>query len=98
MNKAASDSKIKKTLLRNYELKVKPSTRKQVVHDCASSSNSFTKKSTHSSQKENELSEPTLCSSGVIATYLSDLKKLNPPPLSSEDLNVDRGQLCAKVC
>ena len=97
MNKAASDSKIKKTLLRNYELKVKPSTRRQVVHDLASSSNS-PKKSTRSSQKENELSEPTLCSSGVIATYLSDLKKLNAPPLSSEDLNVDRGQLSAKVC
>lgn len=97
MNNAASDSKIKKTLLRNYELKVKPSTRKQVVHDFASPSNSASRKSTSSSQKENELGQPTLCSSGVIATYLSDLKKLNAAPLSAEDLNVDRGQMGAKV-
>ncbi|KAJ8714859.1 hypothetical protein PYW08_004840 [Mythimna loreyi] len=97
MNKSAPDSKIKKTLLRNYELKVKPSSRIPVVHDFASSSNSVSKQSTRLSQKENELNEPTLCSSGVIATYLSDLKKLSPPPLSSEDLNVDRGHLCAKM-
>ncbi|KAJ8712100.1 hypothetical protein PYW07_004942 [Mythimna separata] len=95
MSKSASDSKIKKTLLRNYEIKVKPSTRRTVEHDFASSSNS--KKSTRLSQKENELNEPSLCSSGVIASYISDLKKLSPPPLSSEDLNVDRGQLCAKM-
>lgn len=94
MKKAASDTKVKKTLLRNYELKVKPSTRKQVV---ACSSNSTSQKSSSSSQKENELSQPTLCSSGAIASYIADVKKLPPPPLSSEDLNVDRGQLCSKV-
>ncbi|XP_047031597.1 uncharacterized protein LOC124638647 [Helicoverpa zea] len=99
MNKAASESKIKKTLIRNYEVKVKPSpsTRKQVVHDVGSSSNTTSQKSSSSSQKENELSQPTLCTSGAIATYLSDMKKLSAPPLSSEDLNVDKGQLCVKM-
>ncbi|XP_075980414.1 uncharacterized protein LOC142979412 [Anticarsia gemmatalis] len=96
MNKASSDPKVKKTLVRNYELKVKPSSRRQVVHDVACSSTS-TKKSSSTSEKENELSQPSLCSSGVIANYLTEVKKSAPPPISAEDLNVDKKIVCAKV-
>ncbi|CAB3230208.1 unnamed protein product [Arctia plantaginis] len=88
-NKSSSNSKVKKTLLRNYELKVKPSMRKQVVHDIACSSNSTVK--SNLSEKEN-LSQPSLCSSGALANYLEV-----PPQLFSEDLNVDQGQVSAKV-
>ncbi|CAH0589255.1 unnamed protein product [Chrysodeixis includens] len=96
MNKSAPDPKVKKTLLRNYELKVRPSMRKPlVVHDTASSSNLTAQ--TRSSQKENELCQPSLCSSGAIANYLSDVKKQPAKPVSSDDLNVDKGQLCAKM-
>uniref|UniRef100_A0A2A4JC12 Protein phosphatase 1 regulatory subunit 35 C-terminal domain-containing protein n=1 Tax=Heliothis virescens TaxID=7102 RepID=A0A2A4JC12_HELVI len=97
MSKAAADNKIKKTLVRNYEVKVKPSTRKEVVHDVGSTSNMNSQKSSSSSQKENVLSQPSLCSSGAIANYIADMKKLSAPPVSSEDLNVDKGQLCAKM-
>lgn len=95
MHKAASDSKIKKTLVRNCEVKVRPSTRRQVVHDVASLPSQSHKSSR--SQKENELSQPTLCSSESINNYIAELKKLSPPPLSSEDLNVDKGEICTKV-
>ncbi|KAH9637024.1 hypothetical protein HF086_007387 [Spodoptera exigua] len=95
MHKASSDSKVKKTLVRNCELKVRPSTRRQVVHDVAASSRTSHK--SLRSQKENELSQPTLCSSESINNYIADLKNLSPPPLSAEDLNVDKGQLCAKM-
>ncbi|KAF9788782.1 hypothetical protein SFRURICE_018358 [Spodoptera frugiperda] len=95
MHKAASDSKIKKTLVRNCEVKVRPSTRRQVVHDVASIPSQSHKSSR--SQKENELSQPTLCSSESINNYIAELKKLSPPPLSSEDLNVDKGEICTKM-
>lgn len=95
MKKAASDSKVKKTLVRNYEVKVKPSAQKQVIHDVDCSA-STTQKS-HSSEKENALSQPSLCSSRMLANYLTDVKKSYPPPLSSEDLNIDKGQVSAKV-
>lgn len=93
-NKSSSDSKVKKTLLRNYELKVNPSMRKQVVHDVACASNSTVKSSL--SEKEN-LSQPSLCSSEALANYLYDVKKSVPPPLSSEDLNVVDDRISAKV-
>lgn len=100
MNKLGSDPKVQKTLVRNCEKKVKPPGRKQVVHDVGCSSKAQTGKSSGSSgssQKENELNEPTLCSSEALANYLSDIKLSAPPPLNTEDLNVDKSKISAKV-
>ncbi|KOB67655.1 Uncharacterized protein OBRU01_16775 [Operophtera brumata] len=84
MNKFGSDPKVKKTLVRNCEKKVKPTGRNQVVHDVGCSSKFVT------SQNENELDEPTLCSSEALANYLSDLKLTAPPPSNTEDLSVTK--------
>ncbi|XP_053611019.1 uncharacterized protein LOC128675562 [Plodia interpunctella] len=91
MNKLGTDPKVKKSLVRNIEHRVK-SSRKQVVHDVACSS----RKSDQSSQKENDLGQPTLCSSEVYANYLSDVKKSLPVP-SEENVYVDKVQLSSKM-
>lgn len=94
MNKFGIDSKVKKTLVRNVELKAKPLTRKQIaVLDMGCSPKA--PETFHSSQKENELSQPSICSSEALANYLSDVKKCVPPSVPSED--VDKYQLDAKV-
>lgn len=98
MNKPGSDPKVKKTLVRNCEKKVKPPVHKQVLHDVVGcSSKVLTGRFSGSSQKENDLIEPTLCSSEALANYLSDIKLSAPPPLSAEELNVDKSKISAKV-
>lgn len=82
---------VKKTLVRNCEQKVKPN-KKQVVRDVECSN-----LKTAASQKEIELDEPTLCSSEALAQYLSDVRVSEPPPLTVEDLNVEKINLGAKV-
>ncbi|XP_045774721.1 uncharacterized protein LOC123873743 [Maniola jurtina] len=89
MKKAGTDPKVKKTLLRNYEQKVR-SDLKPVVVSAGSS------KETSCANKK-ELDQPTLCSSEALANYLSDVKKSVPPPLSEEDLKVSKSQLSAKI-
>ncbi|XP_049876195.1 uncharacterized protein LOC126373884 [Pectinophora gossypiella] len=95
MNKAKSDPKVKKTLVRNYEQKVKPGGRCEVIRDVES--DRIEDIGSGSSLKKTGLSEPSLCSSAALANYLSDVKKSLPPPLSVDDLNVERGELCSKM-
>ncbi|KAJ2945405.1 hypothetical protein O0L34_g211 [Tuta absoluta] len=94
MNKANSDSKVKKTFVRNCEQKVKSSGRSHVVREVEGSAFGFESGST---LKGSALSEPTICSSAALANYLSDVKNSGPPPVTIEDLNVDKGELCAKM-
>ncbi|XP_072944767.1 uncharacterized protein [Epargyreus clarus] len=88
MRKAGSDPKVKKTLVRNYEQKTH---RERVIYDVDASSSKAPVVS-----KENQLEHPTLCSSEALAKYLVDAKK-SLPSVPSEDLNVDKGQLTAKM-
>lgn len=93
MNKHGFDTKVKKTLVRNYEHRAKPAARKQTaVLDMGCSNSPET--SSRSSQKENLLSQPSLCSSEALAHYLSDVKK-SLPLMTLED--VDKCQLGSKV-
>ncbi|XP_013190058.1 uncharacterized protein LOC106134521 [Amyelois transitella] len=94
MNKCGTDPKVKKSLVRNFEQKVKPA-RKQVVHDVTMASSSNNGISPKNAQVEKELSQPTLCSSEALANYLSDVKKSLPP--SEENVRVDKGQFSSKI-
>lgn len=86
MKKAGTDPKVKKTLLRNYELKV-PSGRKAEVVSAGSSKE----------KPCSELDRPALCSSETLANYLSDVKKSVAPPLSEENLKVSKSERSARV-
>lgn len=94
MNKTGIDPKVKKTLNRHCEQKFKSSD-KHVVRDVGCSSENVMKSS--GSSKETQLAEPTLCSSEGLARYLSDIKN-SAVHLPKEDINIDKGQLCTKVC
>ncbi|XP_031764682.2 uncharacterized protein LOC113516150 [Galleria mellonella] len=96
MNKLGTDTKVKKSLVRNYEQKVRHSSRNQVIYDVACSSKEL-EKTEQSSQKENELSQPSLCSSEALANYLSDVKNSLPAPLTIEDINVEKGEIASKL-
>ncbi|KAI5636565.1 hypothetical protein NE865_10681 [Phthorimaea operculella] len=94
MNKANSDSKVKKTFVRNCEQRVKSSGRSNVVREVESSAFGL---ESRSSLKASSLNEPTICSSAALANYLSEVKNSGPPPVTIDDLNVDKGELCAKM-
>ena len=96
MKKAVADPKVKKTLLRNYESRIR--TELKGVHDVDAGPSKTSKKisSKHFIQKDS-LDEPKLCSSEALANYLCDVRKTVPPSLSPEDLNIDRAQISAKV-
>lgn len=83
MKKAGTDPKVKKTLLRNYELKG----RKAEVVSAGSSKE----------KPCSELDRPALCSSETLANYLTDVKKSVAPPLSEEDLKVSKSERSARV-
>jgi hypothetical protein len=94
MNKNRNDSKVKKTLVRNYE---QPANRKHAsAHDTGNTGCTSNISSENSrAQNRNNLNEPSLCSSAALANYLTDIKL--SLPLTNQDLNVDKGQLGAKV-
>lgn len=98
MNKLGSDPKVKKTLVRNSVKRIKPPVRNKVVHDVAGCSSKVTGRSFGSSQKENELNEPTLCSSEALANYLSEIKLSSPPIMKAEELNVDKSRNIKVSC
>lgn len=96
MNKHGIDTKVKKTLVRNCEHRTRLPVRKQTaVLDMGCSNITTTDRSSRSSQKENQLSQPSLCSSEALAHYLSDVKKSLSSPVPLED--VDKCQLDSKV-
>ncbi|KAM3959659.1 LOW QUALITY PROTEIN: uncharacterized protein ACR2FA_006308 [Aphomia sociella] len=95
MKRGGTDPKVK-SLVRNSEQKINQSSCNQVVYDVACSSRE-SEKIQRSSQKENELNEPTLCSSEALANYLTDVKKSLPTPLSTENSNIDKGELTSKL-
>lgn len=96
MIKSGADPKVKKTLVRNVNQKVKPTALKRVVHDVGNGS-STSVGDTAQIQAPNELSQPTLCSSELLANYLSGVKNSLPPPLSEKDLIASKTELCSKV-
>lgn len=96
MIKSGADPKVKKTLVRNVNQKVKPTALKRVVHDVGNGS-STSVGDTAQIQAPNELSQPTLCSSELLANYLSGVKNSLPPPLSEKDLIANKTELCSKV-
>ncbi|XP_047521844.1 uncharacterized protein LOC125060807 [Pieris napi] len=93
MRKASADSKVKKTLVRHAEQKVNISKHKVIRDPGAGSS----KSSIHNIVTTQELAHPTLCSSEVLANYLSEVKKSAPPRLLHEEFQVDKAALSAKV-
>lgn len=94
MNKTRTNPKVKKTLVRNCEQKVKTATRKQAVYDAGTSKDPDI--ICTNNEKENKLTEPTMCSSEMFTNYLCNIKKLEVPH-SADDLNVAKGQSSAKV-
>lgn len=96
MKKAGTDPKVKKTLVRNYEKKIR--IERKGVHDIDAGPSKLNK-NTHKplTQRDINLDEPTLCSSQVLASYLTDVRKNVPPPLSTDDINIDKTQISAKV-
>ncbi|KAG6464254.1 uncharacterized protein LOC115452937 [Manduca sexta] len=93
MKKSGIDTKVKKTLVRNYEQRVK-STSKNVTHDVGSTSKVTSEKP---AQKENTLNQPSLCSSAVVANYLVDVRKTAPPSAPLDDVNIDKNQVTKKL-
>ncbi|CAK1586698.1 unnamed protein product [Parnassius mnemosyne] len=100
MKKCGSDPKVTKTLIRNYEQKPLSKVKEAAYETQATSSSVLHKKSTQkgrSSNNNNVLSCPSLCSSEVLANYLSDVtKNLSPPPVDM-DLDVDKALLNTKM-
>ncbi|CAG4951297.1 unnamed protein product [Colias eurytheme] len=93
MKKAGADPKVRKTFVRNCEQKVKNN--HKVVHDVAGSSKSS---AVHLIKPiDQELDKPTLCSSEVLANYLTDAKNALPRANKLDDLNLDKAQLSSKV-
>lgn len=98
MNAPGADPKVKKIYVRNCEKKITSKTRKEVVRDVDQNSAGLGgENSSKISQKNNALSEPTLCSSAALANYLGDMRRSLPPRQSNDDLNIDTGDLCSKV-
>lgn len=98
MNAPGTDPKVKKTYVRNCEKKITSKTRKEVIRDVDQKPAGLVGEDlSRISQKNNVLSEPTLCSSTALANYLADVKRSLPPLQSNDDLNVDTGELCNKV-
>ncbi|XP_038222415.1 uncharacterized protein LOC119840002 [Zerene cesonia] len=93
MKKAGADPKVKKTFVRHSEQNVRNN--HKVVHDVAGSSKSsavnFIKPT------DQELDKPTLCSSEVLANYLTDAKHAIPRAHKLDDLNIDKAQISTKV-
>ncbi|KPJ12860.1 hypothetical protein RR48_10490 [Papilio machaon] len=97
MKKFGTDPKVKKTLVRNYEEKAKSCSRN---HDeQKANSNAIPKQNIRNghTQNENELGQPSLCSSEVLANYLTDVTKNLPLPQYIEDNNIDKEQINAKM-
>lgn len=97
MRRSGADPKVKKTIVRDCEKKIKPGANKYVARDFGSTSRGKTAKKLGSSAKENELDHPTLCSSEILAQYLTDVKISSPPSLTIEDLNEDKERISTKV-
>lgn len=98
MNAPGADPKVKKTYVRNCEKKITSKTRTEVTRDVDQMSAILGgEESLKKSQKNNVLSEPTLCSSAALINYLADVKRSLPPLQSNDDLNVNTGELCSKV-
>lgn len=97
MYKSSLDPKVKKTLVRNCEKKLKTAAKKPVVYDTGSTSRARTNKTSDILVKENKLDMPTLCSSETLAQYLSDARISSPPPLTIDDLNIVKGRINTKV-
>ncbi|XP_028167380.1 uncharacterized protein LOC114357792 [Ostrinia furnacalis] len=96
MNRHGFDSKVKKTLNRNCEQKTKPPALKETsVFDIGCSNLPTADRSSRSSQKENQLNQPSLCSSEALAHYLTDVKKSLPSPTPLED--IDKCQYSSKM-
>ncbi|XP_023942790.2 uncharacterized protein LOC112049220 [Bicyclus anynana] len=89
MKKANTDPKVKKTLIRNYEQKI------PVVKKTGAVSAGSSKEKSYSNR--DELDHPKLCSSQVIAHYLSDVKRSAPPPTSAEDLRINKSKISSKI-
>ncbi|CAH0720514.1 unnamed protein product, partial [Brenthis ino] len=96
MKKTGTDPKVKKTLVRNYEKKIR--IERKGVHDVDAGPSKLNK-NPHKplTQRDINLDEPTLCSSEVLASYLSDVRKSVPPPLSPDDLNINKSHINAKI-
>ncbi|CAH2092612.1 unnamed protein product [Euphydryas editha] len=97
MKKAGADPKVKKTLLRNYEQRVRAQSK--TVQNCDAGSSKLDKQLTNTNfdyHKDHDLNQPSLCTSEAIANYITDVRKCGPP-LSPEDLNFDQAQINAKI-
>ncbi|KAG7312473.1 hypothetical protein JYU34_001983 [Plutella xylostella] len=97
MKKSSTDVKVKKTLVRHCEQKIREPLQPRVVRDLEIKPNSSGTIQSSVAQKENELSEPTLCSSVALANYLNDVKRSLPRPLSAEDHYIDKAKATAKM-
>ncbi|XP_063625530.1 uncharacterized protein LOC134797236 [Cydia splendana] len=93
MNRCGVDPKVKKTLVRNVERKVRPTARMKVVHNVENTPST----EDPSALQARELDQPTLCSSELLANYLSGVKHSLPPPLSSKDLCESKTEICTKM-
>lgn len=99
MQRSCLDPKVKKTLVRHSEQKVRPPQRARAVHDSEiRRTTSEPTSSALSSQKEADLGQPSACSSEVFANYLNDVKKCLPPLIAAEILvNEDKSRANANV-
>ncbi|XP_047992829.1 uncharacterized protein LOC125231421 [Leguminivora glycinivorella] len=94
MKRCGVDPKVKKTLVRNAEHKVKPAARVKVLHNVE---NTPSTDEPSTVQITKELDQPTLCSSELLANYLSGVKHSLPPPLSSKDFSESKTEICTKM-
>lgn len=94
MRKAGADPKVKKTLLRNYEQKVR--IQSKTVNCDAGPSKSDKQQTKYDYHKDSDLDRPSLCTSEAIANYITDVRKCGPT-LSPEDLNINQAEINAKV-
>lgn len=95
MKRASADPKVKKTLVRHSEQNVNKTNQvRQVVRDPSAGSSKSAVLKLNSRQ---EFAHPTLCSSEVLANYLSEAKSSVPPRTLIDEINIDKIALSAKV-
>lgn len=94
MRKAGYDPKVKKTLLRNYEQKVR--IQSKTVNCDAGPSKSDKQQTKYDYHKDSDLDRPSLCTSEAIANYITDVRKCGPTH-SPEDSNINQAEINAKV-
>ncbi|XP_068617969.1 uncharacterized protein [Battus philenor] len=101
MKKFGTDPKVKKTLIRNYDQKLSAKQTGQCTYEPKASGSKISQKRTpkksHYDKNDKPLSQPSICSSEMLANYLTEVTKNVPTEAAIIDQNIDREQISSKI-